>query len=401
MIRTDNGVQVYARSTTDISALPAGGIGAGLGFFPSVPANGATAPAEVRFRKDSAGVTSGAALLLNNLGLFWDGMNERPRILETFWLAPNGGGRVTIDSNSILSRGGPATVFGALTLPNQINYANNVYFPRTAPNRCPPGQAFCPAGEITGANNPLNTPGDWRTPTGTLHDFYSVSRFHEDGDVDAGTAQSVPYPGNKGYRDFEHYSYASSNLAAWVTQDTINIAGWATSGEHNKIRRGLVAYGMPTTAASVPTTGTANYTSATGGLGGIAFGWYSPNGVTDPTAFRATVTVAVNHTTRAVTVTVSDARDVANPQGPAIAALATTFTTALGAVGSADTNFFAGATIVNATLPTGQLSGRLFGPVVTSGFPIVTTGASEIGGAFRLSNANNGAVIGGFIARKQ
>jgi hypothetical protein len=409
IIRTDNGVslsssgvQVYGKSTSDLAANNTMKTSA-LGFALE-DGNGV---AEMRVAKNAAGNVTTAALLLSNLGLSWDGRTERPPIIETF--------RTTLSRTQLNASG--ALAFGTLPDPSdlnfydfatrgtsgtQANYANNAYFPRpNNPSRCPADVTPCPSVESSGLQNQA---GDWRTG-GTTPDWVSAGRLHEDGDVHAGngtpgpngtvtilsggTGVGVPFPGSKGYRNFSNWGLQYANLGTWVSQDTVLIEEWANLGnEHNKNRRGIIAFGDVTAPASVPTTGTATYT-------GIAYGWYGNGTLTEPPVFRGTATVTVNFATRQATVSVQSTSTF-DAAGTAVPATFTA-TTALGAAGANVANYLTG-TATNGTL-SGGVGGRLFGPVVATGSS--GTGPAEIAGAFRMSAASGVAVIGGFIGRKQ
>jgi hypothetical protein len=242
--------------------------------------------------------------------------------------------------------------------------------------------------------------GSWRFGGGDP-DRLLATRNHEDGDVHAGNGLpdangnptwlpggsgfGVPMPGSKGYRAIDHWSYQYANLAAWFTQDTINIAEWGGAPEHNKNRRGFMAYGDTTTPANVPTTGSASYT-------GVVRGRYAPNAVDEPAPFVGTVTVTVNFASRSVTVTIQNT--VREDNGASVP-VALTATPTLRTAG--DANHLMGPA-ANAAM-SGGLGARLFGPVASGGSG---TGPAEIGGAFSLSNTGTGAaVVAGFIGRKQ
>ncbi len=398
---TSSGVQVYGKSTNDL-ATPIVVKTSATGF--TLDSGGL---AEVRVAKNAAGAVTTPALLLSNLGLSWDGKNERPLIIETFRTAQ---GRVQLDANGALT-------FTALPSPTdlafynfatagtggtQAHYANNSYFPRVGiPPRCPADLNPCPTSESSGIEN---TQGDWRTG-GSIPDWTSVARLHEDGDIHAGngipgaggvatilpggSGIGVPFPGSKGYRHFSNLGLQYANLASWTTQDTVLIEEWAALGnEHNKNRRGIVAFGAVTDPATVPTTGTATYS-------GIAYGWYGRGALEDPAVFRGAATVTVNFATRQVSVAV---QNTATYDAAATAVPATfTATTGMGAAGTNVANYLTGK-ITNGAWG-GGVSGRYFGPVITTG----TSGAgpAELSGAFRMAGTDGAAIIGGFIARKQ
>lgn len=398
---TSSGVQVAGKSTSDL-ATPIVVKTSASGFMLD-----SGSLAEIRLAKDVNGAVTTPAVLLSNLGLSWDGKTERPQIVETFRTAQ---GRVQLTTSGALT-------FGALPDPSniafydfatkgtggtQVNYANNAYFPRSGnPSRCPPDVNPCPTVESSGMQN---TQGDWRTGGG-VPDWMSVARLHEDGDIHAGngvpgpggtvtilpggTGVGVPFPGSKGYRHMSNWGLQYANLASWASQDTVLIEEWSNLGnEHNKNRRGLVAFGAVTDPSTMPTTGTATYS-------GIAYGWYGRGALEEPPVFRGAATVTVNFATRQVTVTV---QNTATYDAAATAVPATfTATTGMGAAGSNVANYLTGK-ITNGTW-SGGVSGRYFGPVVATGTS--GTGPAEIGGAFRMAGTGGAAIVGGFIARKQ
>lgn len=405
ILRTDNGValtssgvQAYGISTSDL-ANPNPNPTAATGL--RIATGGL---AEVRLAKDPGGVLSAPVLLLSNLGLSWDGKTERPPIIETFAttqgrtvVGQNGAvSSVALPAASDLNFFDVATKGGSGT---QTNYANNRYFPRTEAVRCPAGQT-CANAESAGLRF---APGDWRAG-GAVIDTSSATRLHSDGDARAGAGPTapngsvtpfpgsdglgIPFPGTKGYRDLATWNLDFANLATWVSQDTVQIAEWAASNEHNKNRRGAVAFGIVTDPATVPVAGTATYS-------GVLQGWYSPNGSTDPEPFRGAATVVVNFATRQVEVTFADT--ATNNAAPVPVPVALKTVVATGAPQGNVANYFTGA-VDNGTL-SGGVSGRYFGPVVAQGTG--GNGPIEVAGAFQLSNQTTGAAaVGGFIARK-
>lgn len=410
IIRTDNGialtnsgVQVYGKSTSDL-ATPILDVTTASGFTLT---SGGTA--EMRIAKDNNGVASNPALLLSNLGISWDGQNERPQIIETFLPTQ---GRVELSNTGALTFR-PLAASSDLSFydfatkstgATQTNYANNRYFPRVNnPSRCgsdvPAGS--CPTVETVG---PQVETGDWRTG-GTNPDILRVDRLHEDGDVHAGNGTpgpnntvtillggsgiSVPFPGTKGYRGIDNFSYRYANLTRWVTQDGVNISEWGARNEHNQNRRGIISFGDVTSPAAVPTNGTATYS-------GIVRGWYVRNPAADTTPFRAAAVMTVDFSTRQAVITIQNAisDDVAANAVPANFKV----NAGLGAAGSNVANYATGAATSGQL--TGGLSARFFGPVLGAGTP--ANGPTETGAAFSLSNATTGeTIIGGFVARKQ
>jgi hypothetical protein len=407
-IRTDNGVtltssgvQAYGKSTSD--ANPLANPTAAFGF-----ASASGGLAEMRVTKDANSTVNSAALLLSNLGLSWDGKQERPPIVDTF--SPTLG-RTTLDASGAIVNGAlPAETdlaffdYGTKGVAGtQANYANNRYFPRTNPSRCPaPAPATgCPTTETTGVQV---SAGDWRTGGG-IPDIASAVRVHGDGDVHAGngpndasgqptiivggTGPGVPFPGSKGYRGIDNWGLQYANLATWVTQDTVNIEEWAALGtEHNKNRRGIIAYGAVTDPATVPTSGSASYS-------GIAYGWYAPNGSDDPAPFRGTATLTVNFATRQVNLAVQNALSFDAAGAPVPVNFTTT--AGMGANGTSVANYLNGK--LTAGSLSGGLGGRYFGPVAAGGSG---AGPLEMAGAFQMTNDTSHAIaVGGFVTRKQ
>lgn len=401
---TSSGVQVYGKSTNDL-VTPIADVTSAYGL---TLASGGIA--DLRVSKDDSGAISGAAMVLNNFGISFDGVHERPPIIEAFkttqgrtLLAANGA--IAFDSlpdSTDLNYYDFATKGVGAT---QANYANNQYFPRSAPARCPAGMMPCPDVETAGIHY---TAGDWRTG-GSTPDLTTGTRDHSDGDIQAGngnpdangnptflansTAPGVPFAGTKGARELTNWSFQYGNLSAWKTKDTVGIADWGASDEHNQNRRGLVAFGKVTDPSIIPTTGTASYS-------GFVYGWYARNATEDAALFRGNAEVTVDFATRKATIrilnTVADFNS--SEQFATAVPIVLTSTTVMGAVGNSSANYLTGAAETD-TLK-GGISGRYFGPVVSSG----TSGAgpAEIGGAFSLSDSTSGqAVIGGFIGRKQ
>lgn len=399
---TSSGVQVLGRSTSDLAVPNLYKTGAfGLAALNS-------GVAEVRLAKDSSGNVSLAAVLLQGLGLSWDGKIERPPIIETFR---------TAQSHAYLDGNG-AIAFAPLPLPSdlsyynyaiaghaatQANYANNAYFPRSGnPSRCGADVSPCPTVETTGIRFAV---GDWRAG-GNLPDMANAVRLHEDGDIHAGNdlpgpngearylfggnGIGVPFPGSKGYREILNWGLRYANLSTWLTQDTVLIEEWAALGdEHNKNRRGAVAFGDVTQPASVPAAGTATYT-------GLVHGWYASNPALDPAVFRGTATITVNFATRQTSIAFTNVFTYDSAGAPVpLPAQANAFT---GAAGTNVANYFTGS--INTGTYSGGIGGRYFGPVISS----AATGPApaEIGGVLTLTHASTGAtMIGGFVASKR
>ncbi|HEV2612690.1 MAG TPA: DUF4214 domain-containing protein [Noviherbaspirillum sp.] len=389
-----SGVQVYGRSTSDL-ATPIADRTRATGL---APASGGVA--EIRVAKDAGGRLSSAALILRNFGLFWDGRTERPLTIETF--NPTRGRTVLGADGALAAVALPpssdlsffdGSVRGAAG--TQANYANNRYFPRSEPLRC--ATAGCPAAETAGLQF---IAGDWR-PTGTsaggtVPDNNYGSRLHGDGDMHAGdnvpggTGPGVPFPGSKGYRVLSNRGLQYANMATWFSQDTVQIAEWTGGSgveEHNKNRRGAIAFGAVSDPAAVPATGAARYS-------GFVHGWYAPNATDDPAPFQGNAVLTPNFATRQVTVEVHGVR---NDDTGAALPISFNTTIAMGAAGTSMANYMTGT--VTTGLLNGGLSARYFGPAVASG---ASAGPAEAAGALQLFDADTGAtVVGGFIARKE
>ena len=268
------------------------------------------------------------------------------------------------------------------TAATQANYANNRYFPRLDPVRCPQGYDPCPSTETDGLRR---MSGDWSVG-GSDPDMDFANRFHEDGDVDAG-GPCVPYPGTKGVRSLVNWTYRYGNVASWSTQDTVQIYQWGGVGEHSKVRRGVVAFGDVTDPRTMPSSGVATYS-------GLAYGAYTSNGASGPSTFRGAAVAVVDFASRTVSVTIQNTvMDGTSTSVPVVLAA----NLSMAATGSSDANYFSGPAL-NGTM-SGGLSGRFFGPVVAGGNG---TGPIELGGAVSLSNSSTKqASVAGFIVRKQ
>lgn len=402
IVRTDNGiavtpsgVQVYGTSTNDLlTPNPSPGTAYGLQI-----ATGGMA--DLRVSKAADGKLASVTLLLSKLGLSWDGTKERPLIIETF--EPRQG-RVQLDANGLASLSAlPLSTdldffdFGKKGASGtQAHYANNIYFPRSEPVRCPTNKPDCPSVETTGLTAAL---GDWRAG-GDVPDSAGAARLHEDGATQAGygvdananlvlladaTGPGVPFPGFKGYRDFRHWSYAYANLGAWITQDTVLINEWGGNNEHNKMRRGLVAFGSVTPPADMPSTGVVRYR-------GQLRGWFSYTPGEDSHPLFGDVEAEVDFARHTVKITFSGTRIDEEPMDTLPLAL-----TASVDINNAQlANYFSG--IASNTALSGGIGGRFFGPVSNGGSG---TGPAELGGNFQLQSASQGPVsIGGFLLRK-
>lgn len=403
ILRTDGGiavtassVQTYGVSTNDL-AIPNPMPTQAYGL---TPATGGLAEVRVK-RNDSGGVDS-VALLLSKLGISWDGKEDRPLIIETFATQM---GRTVLDAQGKLSFVAlpPSTDLDFYDYAQkgaagtQANYANNTYFPRSEPVRCPTDSPNCPTVESIGLERKT---GDWKTG-GNIPDEVFGTRLHSDGATQAGwgvdatgrlvllssaDGPGVSYPGFKGFRNYSNWSYDYANLGGWITQDTVLINEWGGANEHNKMRRGIVAFGPVTAPSQVPTTGTARYS-------GVLRGWFGYDGINDVYPIVGIVMMTVDFATRSVTVQITNTRIDEGSMDSVPVAL-----TAGSTIGSGNyTNYFNGSAD-NGTLR-GGIGARFFGPVTSGGSG---TAPAEIGGSLSIQNAGNGMVaIAGFILRKQ
>ncbi len=403
ILRTDNdiavtasSVQTYGVSTNDL-AVPNPSPAQAYGLK---PATGGLA--EIRVRKNDNGVVDSVALLLSKFGISWDGKNDRPLVIETFATQM---GRTVIDDKGKISFIAlpPSTDLDFYDFAKkgaagtQSHYANNTYFPRSEPVRCPTDYPNCPTVESTGLEKKA---GDWKNG-GSIPDEVFGTRLHSDGATQAGwgvdatgklvllssaDGPGVSYPGFKGFRNYSNWNYAYANLGAWITQDTVLINEWGGANEHNKMRRGIVAFGPVTAPSQVPTTGTARYS-------GVLRGWFGYDGVNDVYPIVGDVMMTVDFATHSVTVQITNTRIDEGTMDTVPVSL-----TAGSTIGSGNyTNYFNG-TADNGTLK-GGIGARFFGPVTAGG-----SGAApaEIGGSLSIQNAGTGMVaIAGFILRKQ
>lgn len=389
---TSSGVQVVARSTSDVAPVNPSVITA-WGLAPL-----ASGLADVRMSRAADRSPNAVHLLLDGLGLSWDGRNERPRIIEVF--DPTAGRSALDSSGAVVAMPLPdplalafydAAARGAGG--SQAHYANNRYFPRSLASRCPDGMSSCPTAETSGLGV---SRGTWRSG-GTAEDLATATRFHEDGDVHAGAADTsgtplaggnglgVPYPGSKGYRAVKVWSYADSALLHWTSQDTVQIYEWGAFPEHNTVRQGLVAFGTPTDPAALPATGSVTYG------GGRVRGRYARDAGASDMEFVGTVTVTVDFGASRITVVVSGVTD---PSGNALP-ISFTSTGALPSQGDKG--------LVNASVTAGGMVGglglRMFGGV---GGTAPALGPAEVGATFSLNDPGTGATaIGGFVLRRR
>jgi len=345
---TASGVQTIAASTNDLLATPRQrGLDAQIAYGLAPLDQGL---AGVRVVRASDGAVTAVNLRLSGLGLSWDGTRERPTIIETFGLPR---GRVQASTGGMASlaalpaandttfwNNNPATGAGT-----QANYANNIYFARELSTaHCTEGDAAC----VTAAQNGLRLRrGDWRSG-GIVPDQVQASRLHEDGATQA--PEAIPFAGFKGYRDLWNWNYRHAHLAGWITQDTVSISEWGGDDEHNKSRRGVIAYGEPTPAASLPNGGTVRYA-------GLAHGWYSPNGAIEPYPIAADVEISVDFAAHTARVRLFNLRidEDQNPSPQLIAESSNTVPVATG------TNRLGGP--VTHGDASGHLGARFYGPV--------------------------------------
>jgi len=372
---TSNGLQTIAISTSDLAP---GNVSKTEAYGLQPTTQGF---ADIRVLRDADANISAVDLLLSDLKLFWDGKSERPVIIENFGVTR---GRVQLGTQGMSSmttlpaQDDPFWDNNAVTFTGtQGHYANNHYFERPAP-ACADGDAAC----VAAANNGLQlTRGDWKTGGLQPHQI-DATRLHEDGATQA--PDKIPYAGFKGYRDLWNWNYNYANVAGWITKDTINIQEWGGGGEHNKERRGTVAFGELTPVKSMPAGGTSNYR-------GYARGWYSPTGQNEVFPIAADILVTVDFAKKQATVQLLSLRiDEQLPADvdPAIK-LATSSSntlsfgapanTMIGAITHGDVNGYAGL--------------RFFGPTSNGAPP-------EIAGSFSLKGSSGITAIGGFIGRR-
>ncbi len=380
---TANGVQAIGASTNDLLATPGMRGGDAQLAYGLAPLDKGLA--SIRVARDTAGAVTAANLLLSGLGLSWDGTHERPPVIESFGLArgriQGGTGLASLvalpaASDAAFWNNHPASGGGT-----QANYANNIYFPRElSTTHCTDTDATC----IAAAKNGLRLRrGDWRNG-GTTPDQADGGRLHEDGATQA--PDNIPYAGFKGYRNLWNWNYRYALLGGWITQDTVSISEWGGDDEHNKSRRGVVAYGELTPPKTLPTSGSARYV-------GLAHGWYSPNGVIEPYPIAADIEINVDFAARSARVQLSNLRidEEQNPSPQLITESSNTVsvTTAANTVGGAVTH---GDTA-------GHLGARFYGPVSNGGPP-------EIAGTFSVRGSSGSPIVGtmfglgGFIARR-
>jgi hypothetical protein len=370
-----NGLQTIGFSTSDL--LPTNNNTAEA--YGLMPTNEGFA--ELRVLHDTDANISAVDLLLSQLKLLWDGRTERPQIIENFGLKR---GRVQLGER------GMSTL---LTLPPQSDpfwdnnastfagtkdhYANNHYFERPAPT-CDSSDTAC----VSAANNGLRLlAGNWRTG-GLKPNQISATRLHEDGATQG--PDQMPFAGFKGYRDLWNWNYRYAHVAGWVTKDTINIQEWGGGREHNKERRGTIAFGQLTDPASLPSSGTATYR-------GYVRGWYSPDGQTEVYPVAADLEVTVDFSAKQATLRLLNVRiDEMLPANlePSVKLtvgstnvlpFGTPGNTAIGGIAHGDAAGYAGL--------------RFFGPI-DGGTP------PELAGSLSIKGLSGITAIGGFIARR-
>lgn len=379
---TASGVQVTAASTNDLIATPhERGTDAKVAYGLTPFDKGL---ASLRVARATDGAITAVNLLLSGLGLSWDGTHERPPILETFGLAR---GRVQGNSGmatlAALPAANDATFWNnnpASGSGTQANYANNIYFSgEPSTGHCAESDIAC----IEAAKNGLHLRrGNWQSG-GTTPDQVEGGRLHEDGATQAPDA--IPFAGFKGYRNLWAWNYRYAHLAGWITQDTVDIVEWNGDDEHNKARRGVVAFGDPTPASTLPRSGSASYI-------GLAHGWYSPDGTIEPYPIAADIEISVDFAARTARIRVFNLR-VDEDQNPSPQFVADSSNTLPFGIGST-----LGGAITHGTA-TGNLGARFFGPV-SNGAP------AELAGAFSLRGTQSTTItgtlfgLGGFIARR-
>lgn len=372
---TSNGLQTIAASTSDLAPDNANKTEA-FGLQPTTQGF-----ADIRVLRDADANIRAVDLLLSDLNLFWDGKFDRPSIIENFGITR---GRVQLGTQGMSTmttlpvQDDPFWDNNAVTYTGtQNHYANNHYFERAAPS-CPDGDAAC----VGAASNGLQlTRGDWKAG-GLQPNQIDAIRLHEDGATQG--PDKIPYAGFKGYRDIWNWNYQYANVSGWITKDTINIQEWGGGGEHNKERRGTIAFGELTPVKAIPASGTATYR-------GYARGWYSPDGLTEVFPIAADVLVTVDFVRKQAAVQLLALRidEQLPPEvDPAIKLAASSSNTlpfgmpantAIGAITHGDADGYAGL--------------RFYGPTSNGAPP-------EIAGSFSIKGSTGIAAIGGFIGRR-
>lgn len=372
---TTHGVQTIAISTSDLRPDNADTTEA-HGLRPS-----AEGMAEIRILRDSQSQVSALDLLLSGLKLSWDGKTERPLVIENF---KTGRGRVQLGSQGMSTlvalppKGDPFWDNDPVRFTGtQNHYANNHYVERTPP-ACREGDSSCLA---AAANGLRLVRGNW-TSGGLRPHQVDAARLHEDGATQA--PDDIPYAGFKGYRDLWNWNYQYANLAGWITKDTIGILEWGGGSEHNKERRGTLAYGELTAPTAIPSNGSVTYT-------GYVRGWYSPNGTGEAFPIAADVSVTVDFAKKQAQLQLRDMRidEYLPPEVDPAIKLAANSTNLL-PFGSPQNTAI--GPVVHGDVA-GQAGLRFFGPA-TPGMP------PEIAGTFSLLGSSGTAAIGGFIARR-
>jgi hypothetical protein len=372
---TSNGLQTIGASSSDLSVTNTNTTEA-FGLQPTTDGL-----ADIRVLSDADANISAVDLLLSGLKLFWDSKTERPKIIENFGITR---GRVQLGAQgmstmtALPAQGDPFWDNNATTFTGTPDhYANNHYYERPAP-ACADGDAAC----IAAASHGLQlTRGDWKSG-GMKPNQIEADRLHEDGATQG--PDKIPYPGFKGYRDLWNWNYDYANVAGWITKDTINIQEWGGGGEHNKERRGAIAFGQLTNVKAMPTTGTAIYR-------GYARGWYSPDGQSEVFPIAAEIEASVDFAKHQATIQLLTLRidewlpDNVDPavklaaSSSNILPLGSPANAAIGAITHGDAGGYAGL--------------RFYGPS-TAGAP------PEIAGSFSLKGTSGITAIGGFIGRR-
>jgi hypothetical protein len=370
-----NGLQTIGFSTSDL--LPTNSNTAEA--FGLMPTN--EGYAELRVLHDADANISAVDLLLSQLKLLWDGRTERPRIIESFSLKR---GRVQLGEqgmSTLLALSPQVDPFwdnNASTFTGtKDHYANNHYFERPAPT-CDSSDTAC----VTAANNGLRLlAGNWRTG-GLKPNQISATRLHEDGATQG--PDQMPFAGFKGYRDLWNWNYRYAHVAGWVTKDTINIQEWGGGREHNKERRGSIAFGQLTDPASLPSSGSATYQ-------GYVRGWYSPDGQTEVYPVAADLEVTVDFSAKQATLRLLNVRiDEVLPANLEPSVKLTVGSTNVLPFGTPGNTAIGGITHGGAA---GYAGLRFFGPIDGAMPP-------ELAGSLSIRGLSGITAIGGFIARR-
>lgn len=400
---TASGVQTYGASLSNLTTKGNADRPTGLRL-----ASGGSA--EVRLTRDKNGLPSGVTLLLSNLGLSWDGLTERPPIIETFSVTPK---RVEMSSNGIVR-------FKELPTPEDINfydyaqlgsaatqshYANNVYFPRPQGAACSANRDVCLLSESPPFKGEL---GDWKSG-GSTPDKLSAHHLHLDGAVEVGAGAPPRIvnvqenslvlnsddllggltPGAQGARHYQQWSYGWASLGVWDTLDMMNMQVWGGTHDHLEQRLGTIAFGTVTIPERIPQSGKATYR-------GEVHGWFNDASLTNPVLFYANADMIVNFVDNSSELRLLDIR---LSEDHAAEIKLSLLTAKLKLSTQSLRNYLYGR-IAEPDM-SGNVGARFFGPIASGPNG---SGPLEMAGSFNLNDGPDGSglvLLGGFLLRKQ